>query len=360
MAAPKDMWPPKVKLARFKAPRTIRTIEGDFCALWLRDAPSKLKSVCEIFAVRVEGGVETGRFHTLVRPIKATHAVREQCAQALGLIYEEIDNAPEVFEVTGELLDFIRGLDIIVEEGSQIDLLVRCARYSGMTRIPNRLCVAGGFGGNMEAAEAVLDSIVGEHVSGPSIHFKNVKRHYAPDFTSFVAVDTETTGLEEEDMITEIGAVRVVDGIVTEHFQMLCDPGRRISDFVVHLTGITNEMVAGQPTCGEAARAFIDFCGSDILVAHNARFDLKMLAKAAIPEGVELVGEFFDTDVFAHSFKREQGWEFTKLGYLAEQLGVTLSHAHRALADAEAAAGVYLKLRELYLARLKAQRETAK
>ena len=351
MAAPKDMWPPKVKLARFKTPRTVRVVEGDFCAVWLRDAPSKLKSVSEVFAVRVESGVETGRFHSLVRPIKATHAVREKCAQVIGVTYEDVDAAPEVFEVFPKLIVFSKGLDIIVNEGDQVDLMVRCARYSGLNRIPNRLCVAGGFGGNMERAEAVLDSICGEHVSGPSAHFKGVKRHYAPDFTSFVAVDTETTGLDVEDMITEIGAVRVVDGVVVEHFQMLCDPGRWIPEFVVNLTGITNEMVAGKPTCGEAARAFARFAGDDILVAHNARFDLGMLAKAALPEGVELSNEFFDTDVFAHSFKREREWEFTKLGYLAEQLGVPLGNAHRALADAQAAAGVYLKLRDLYIAK---------
>ena len=351
MAAPKDMWPPKVKLAHFKTPRTISFIEGDFCALWLRDAPSKLKSASEIFAVRVVDGVEVARFHSLVRPIKATHAVRERCAQVIGVTYEEIDFADEVFEVMPDLIDFIGGLDVIVCDGEQIDLLIRCARYSGLGRIGSRLCIAGGFGGNMKLAEHVLDSICGEHVSDPSIHFKNMKRHYEPDFTSFVAVDTETTGLEDEDMITEIGAVRVRNGVVVESFQMLCDPGRWIGEFVSHLTGITNDMVKGQPTCGEAVRMFVDFAQDDIIVAHNARFDLKMLAKAAVPEGIELSGEFFDTDVFAHSFKREQEWEYTKLGYLADKLGVELDGAHRALADAQAAAGVYLKLRELHLAK---------
>lgn len=347
------MWPPKVKLARFKAPRTIRVIEGDYCAVWLRDAPSKLKSVSEVFAVRVEDGKETGRFHSLVRPIKTTHAVREKCAEVIGITYEEVDNASEIFEVFPELIDFSKGLDIIVDEGDQVDLMARCARYSGMNRIRNRLCVAGSFGGSMEQAERTLEGIRGTHVSGPSAHFKNVKRHYAPDFTSFVAVDTETTGLEAEDMITEIGAVRVVDGVVTEHFQMLCNPGRWIPEFIVNLTGITNEMVADKPSCGEAARAFAQFAGNDILIAHNARFDLGMLAKAALPEGVELSNEFFDTDVFAHGFKREQEWEFTRLGYLADKLGVPLSGAHRALADAEAAAGVYLKLREMHLEKLR-------
>lgn len=46
--------------------------------------------------------------------------------------------------------------------------------------------------------------------------------------------------------------VRVIDGVVTEHFQMLCNPGRWIPEFIVNLTGITNEMVADKPTCGEA------------------------------------------------------------------------------------------------------------
>ena len=72
-----------------------------------------------------------------------------------------------------------------------------------------------------------------------------------------------------------------------------------------------------------------------------------MLANAALPAGIELTNSFFDTKRYADDMKAARGWETTKLGYLCEELGIELANAHRALADAEATAKLYLKLREL-------------
>jgi DNA polymerase-3 subunit epsilon len=96
---------------------------------------------------------------------------------------------------------------------------------------------------------------------------------------SVVILDFETTGLSPDmgDRAIEIGAVRLVDGEVTEQFQQLMNPGRRISGFIADYTGITNEMIKDAPSCGEVMDSFADFIGDDNLVAHNASFDKRFL-----------------------------------------------------------------------------------
>ena len=71
--------------------------------------------------------------------------------------------------------------------------------------------------------------------------------------SSYVVVDLETTGLyPSQDRILEIGAVKVLDGEVADTFCMFADPQMKIPEKIRELTGITQEMVAGQPTPAEA------------------------------------------------------------------------------------------------------------
>jgi DNA polymerase-3 subunit epsilon len=111
---------------------------------------------------------------------------------------------------------------------------------------------------------------------------------------SFVVVDLETTGgAPGSGGITEIGAVRVVDGRLTETFATLVNPGRRIPPFVVALTGITDEMVADAPPIGEALPRFLAFAGDAVIVAHNAGFDMAHLNAAQ----ARLTGRTIDANV---------------------------------------------------------------
>src|SRR5262249_46576510 len=94
----------------------------------------------------------------------------------------------------------------------------------------------------------------------------------------FVVVDLETTGGgPASGSITEIGAVRVVDGRLLDTFSTLVNPGRPIQPFVTALTGITDAMVMTAPPIGEALPRFLDFAGDAVLVAHNASFDIAHL-----------------------------------------------------------------------------------
>ncbi len=96
---------------------------------------------------------------------------------------------------------------------------------------------------------------------------------------SLVVLDFETTGLSPEkgDRAIEIGAVRIVDGVITEQFQALMNPGKHITAFIEDYTGITNEMLADAKPCSEVMSDFCDFIGDDNLLAHNASFDQKFL-----------------------------------------------------------------------------------
>lgn len=85
---------------------------------------------------------------------------------------------------------------------------------------------------------------------------------------TFVVFDIETTGLSKEtESITEIGAVKVVDGKVTDRFSTFVNPERPIPAEITKLTGITNEMVADAPVITEILPRFLEFCQDAVLVA---------------------------------------------------------------------------------------------
>jgi DNA polymerase III epsilon subunit family exonuclease len=104
--------------------------------------------------------------------------------------------------------------------------------------------------------------------------------------TTFVVVDLETSGAAPSSGagITEIGAVKVRGGEVIGEFETFVNPGVLISDFITQLTGITDQMLANAPTIGQVFPSFIEFLGPEdenVLVAHNAPFDVGFLKAAA-------------------------------------------------------------------------------
>ena len=94
-----------------------------------------------------------------------------------------------------------------------------------------------------------------------------------------VVLDFETPGLSPDygDRAIEIGAVKLVDGVLVDRFQQLMNPGQRISSFIENYTGITNSMLKGAPRCEEVMSEFGSFIEGFNLVAHNASFDARFL-----------------------------------------------------------------------------------
>ena len=175
-----------------------------------------------------------------------------------------------------------------------------------------------------------------------------------PAFDSFVAFDIETSGTFGADNgdapaeITEIGAVKVINGEIVAREDWLCNPGRKIVPQIARLTNITDDMVADKPPVDEVIRLFAEFVGDLPLVGHNIRSsDLHYIVRAANRAGVALENAFFDTYLYAKQFREAQDWANVKLEYLSGLFGVEQNAAHRAWCDAEANVGVYFKLKEL-------------
>ena len=175
-----------------------------------------------------------------------------------------------------------------------------------------------------------------------------------PDFDSFVAFDIETTGTfgagtgDAPAEITEIGAVKVVDGAVVARKDWLCNPGRPIVPRIARLTNISDAMLTGQPPVSDVIREFASWVGDLPLVGHNIRnSDLHYIRRAANRAGVAMENEFFDTYPLALRLRPETGLSSARLEDLAAAFGVDQPSAHRAWCDAEANVGVYFKLKEL-------------
>lgn len=183
---------------------------------------------------------------------------------------------------------------------------------------------------------------------------KAMEELMTPDFDSFVAFDIETTGSngaangDSEAQITEIGAVRVVNGQIVEKFDQLANPGRAITPMISRITHITNEMVKDMPPVDDVIKMFHEFVGDSILVGHNIKSsDLRYITKAADKAGVHFDVPFLDTYLLAKKFKESQRWEKVNLGYLAQKYGFEHKEAHRAWSDAEVNAQVYFELQKL-------------
>jgi DNA polymerase-3 subunit epsilon len=160
----------------------------------------------------------------------------------------------------------------------------------------------------------------------------------------FIAFDLETTGtLPGVDRIVEIGAVRFIDGEVEAVFSTLVDPLRPIPPGASRVNGITDDMVAGKPKIEDLLDPLTEFCGEDLLIAHNAVFDYGFLNAEYVrhekrtPRGVVL-------DSYPMAKKVFPGLANYKLGTLVQHLGIDAKGFHRAEADATYCAQLLLKM----------------
>lgn len=158
-----------------------------------------------------------------------------------------------------------------------------------------------------------------------------------------IVFDIETTGLSPQSCnITEIGAVRVKSGEVLEEFNMLTDPGIPIPEKITELTGITDEMVAGQPSNAEAVKAFLDFCGDRMLIAHNADFDTSFIRKVSGEAGLEFNNSYLDTVSMSRYVNPEL--KKHKLDILADYFKLGEFNHHRASDDAKMLAEIFYRM----------------
>lgn len=159
----------------------------------------------------------------------------------------------------------------------------------------------------------------------------------------FVVFDIETTGLSpKNDAITEIGAVKILDGKVVDTFSQLINPDRPIPENIIELTGITNEMVIGKPKIDQVIDSFMEFIGDSVLVAHNAVFDTGFIRESLNTKNIILKNPILDTLELARVVF--PNLKSHRLNVLAKNLGVKLLNHHRAVDDAKATCDILLKI----------------
>ena len=171
---------------------------------------------------------------------------------------------------------------------------------------------------------------------------ENGKGQKLKDVTYYV-LDLETTGFSAvNEKITEIGIMKVKDGEVLDEFSCFVNPEKHIPQRVQEVTNITDEMVADAETIDKVFPKMLEFIGKDknaVLVAHNAGFDIGFLKQNAKVLGYEFDYTYLDTLSLAKDLFPE--YKKYKLGKIADNLGIKVEVAHRALDDVDTTVKVF-------------------
>ena len=159
----------------------------------------------------------------------------------------------------------------------------------------------------------------------------------------YAILDIETTGGKyNEEGITEIAIYRFDGHKVVDQFISLINPEIPIQPFVVGLTGINNEMLRNAPKFFEVAKRIVEITSDCVLVAHNAKFDYRILSTEFSRLGFEYERESLCTVELAQ--KLMPGQPSYSLGKLARALGIPVSDRHRANGDAQATVKLFKML----------------
>ena len=167
---------------------------------------------------------------------------------------------------------------------------------------------------------------------------------------NYVVFDIETTGFSaKKDKITEIGAVKIISGEITDIFSELINPQINIHWKITEITGITDDMVRDKKTVDDVLPRFLDFCKGFAIVAHNAAFDVSFIKYNAENLGLTFDNEILDTLSLARRLL--PNLENHKLQTVANELGIKISRAHRAKDDALATAKIFLRFADMSASR---------
>lgn len=162
----------------------------------------------------------------------------------------------------------------------------------------------------------------------------------------FTIIDLETTGFSpKNDKIIELAGVKVRNNKIVDTYTTLVNPQVHISSRITKVTHIDDNMVADCPTIENLINEFLTFIGDDIVVAHNAHFDINFLYDNSMRTLKKpFANDFIDTLYIAR--KKLPDLDHHKLENLAEHYNITQENAHRALADCETTFEIYQRLRQ--------------
>ena len=165
---------------------------------------------------------------------------------------------------------------------------------------------------------------------------------------SYVVFDIETTGFSPiKNRIIEIGAVKVINGEITDRFSSFVNPQVPIPFEIEKLTRINDEMVMDAPVIEKVLPEFLSFCEGTVLVAHNASFDISFIRENAQRQQLPFDFTYVDTVGIARVLLPHQAKH--TLDAVSKTLGISLENHHRAVDDAEATAQIFVKFTDMLL-----------
>lgn len=160
---------------------------------------------------------------------------------------------------------------------------------------------------------------------------------------TIVALDLETTGkypLESE--ICEVAAIKWKSGQIVDQYQSLIKPSRPMSEEVIKIHHITNDMVESAPGPDRIIAKLKEFVGDAVIMAHHAPFDMGFLAveferlNLSLPRSSALCTAILSRKLITSSPNH-------RLQTLVNHLGLPQGQAHRALDDTKACLEVGLR-----------------
>ena len=158
--------------------------------------------------------------------------------------------------------------------------------------------------------------------------------------TTYCVLDLETTGFSAvNEKITEVGIMKVKNGEVIDEFSCFVNPEKHIPERVTEVTNITDEMVKDAETIDKVFPKILEFLGDSVIVAHNAGFDVGFLKQNAKVLGYKFDYTYLDTLSLAKDLFPD--YKKYKLGKIAENLGIKVEVAHRALDDVDTTVKVF-------------------
>ena len=166
-----------------------------------------------------------------------------------------------------------------------------------------------------------------------------------------MVIDIETTGLNSNpengavDDITEVAAVKIEGGKITEKFRSFCACPIPLPKEIVELTGICDADLENAPSVGEALKNLRDFCGESEIVGHNVPFDLGFLNYHGARYGITFKKEYADTLTMSRALLKDKIVNH-RLVTVAEYFKIKFK-GHRALHDALTTAKIFIKLSKL-------------
>ncbi len=168
---------------------------------------------------------------------------------------------------------------------------------------------------------------------------------------NFCCIDLETTGgNHNSDKIFEIGLAKIRNLEITETLEFQINPEIEIPIYVQRLTNIKQKQLAGKPLVEDVIQKILDFIGDDILVAHNAQFDVpffnSVLKRLDLPT-------LENRSICTHLMTKHLLPEIQKsnLTYLADLFKIEFKNAHRALSDTVLTAQILIKFLEIFAVR---------